>query len=56
MYGELTGEDYSLDFEKNLWNMYDKKDCKGMKNLADSLVDSNMESFIRYLMLKQGCS
>jgi hypothetical protein len=47
---------YSLDFEKTLWNMYDKKDCKGMKNLADSLVDSNMESFIRYLMLKQGCS
>jgi hypothetical protein len=46
---------YSLDFEKTLWNKYDKKDCKGMQDIADSLIDNNMESFIRYLMLKQGC-
>ena len=46
---------YSLDFEKTLWNMYNKKDCKGMQDTANSLIDNNMESFIRYLMLKQGC-
>lgn len=64
----VAWNEYSLEFEKELWTRFDAKDCQGMQYIFDLLAadngnhiieyghtNSGMMRFVDYLLKAQNC-